>query len=349
MRAPPPLDVDGQVSSLGGKGSFLGKVTLSLVLAAAVYLGLLLYGRGGELGAALRGFHVVYLVPIFALVLANYGLRFARWQYYLRRCGARVPWRESAAVFVSGFAMSITPARVGELLKCVLLRDEARVKMSVSVPLVVADRLADVVAVSILVAAGTLHYSAARGISLLIIAGVTVLLLILAFSPWVAQSALWLFSRRDARRTTASTDAVRQAAAIFASLLRGRALIVGTALGVLAWLAECAALYLVLGGLGSWKLTLFAATFTYGLSTLGGAVSLLPGGLGVTEVGMTTLLVLLGVAREVAVAGVLVVRLCTLWFATALGIGVYLWHRHRLSRAQALRREDAWAVREGLP
>jgi len=162
---------------------------------------LLLYWRVGELGVALRGFRLAYLAPVLALVLVNYGLRFARWHYYLRRCGARVPWRESAAVFLSGFALSITPARVGELLKCVLLRDEAGVKMSVSVPVVVADRVNDLVAICILVAAGMLRYSAARGASLLAIAAVAALVAVLAFSPWIADGATRLFARRFAKQS----------------------------------------------------------------------------------------------------------------------------------------------------
>jgi glycosyltransferase 2 family protein len=318
-----------------GKRSLLGRLVLPLVLAAAAYLVLIMYGRFDELGAALRSFRLVYLVPVLALVLANYSLRFGRWHYYLRRCGARVPWRESAAVFLSGFAMSITPARVGELLKCVLLRDEAGVKMSVSVPVVVADRVNDLVAVCILVAAGVLRYSAARGASLLAIAAVAALVAVLAFSPWIAAGATRLFARRFAGESPAPAVAVREAAGVFALLLRGRALVFGTALGVLAWFAECAALYLVLGGLSSWTLTLYAATFVYALSTLAGAMSLLPGGLGVTELGMTALLVLFGMPRETAVAAVLIVRLCTLWFAAGLGVVVYLLHRRRFVRARA--------------
>jgi uncharacterized protein (TIRG00374 family) len=318
--------------SANGTGSPVGKLVLPLILAAAAYLILIVYGRFGELGAALHSFRLAYLAPVLALVLANYALRFGRWHYYLRRCEAAVSLRESAAVFFSGFAMSVTPARVGELLKCVMLRDEADVKMSVSVPVVVADRVNDVVAVCILVAAGTVRYSVARGAILLAIAIIAALVVALGFSPWIAGSATRLYGRRFARDSATPSVAVSEAAGVFAQLLRGRALLIGTTLGVLAWFAECAALYLVLGGFGSWTLTLYAATFVYALSTLGGAVSLLPGGLGVTEVSMTALLVLFGVARETAVASVVVVRLCTLWFAAGLGVVVYLVHRRRMAR-----------------
>ena len=50
---------------------------------------------------------------------------------------------------------------------------------------------------------------------------------------------------------------------------------------------------------------------------------------------MTALLVAFGVARETSVAAVVVVRLCTLWFAAGLGVVVYLLHRRRVARLNA--------------
>jgi hypothetical protein len=132
------------------------------VLAATGYLALALWSHAGELGASLPRFRAVFLVPVPALVLANYGLRFARWHYLLRLGGAHVAPRESAALFLSGFAMSITPGRMGELMKSVMLRDEAGVPLGVSIPVVIADRANDGVAAAVLVAAGMAGFSGAR-------------------------------------------------------------------------------------------------------------------------------------------------------------------------------------------
>jgi uncharacterized protein (TIRG00374 family) len=65
-----------------------------------------------------------------------------------------------------------------------------------------------------------------------------------------------------------------------------------------------------------------AATFIYATMTIVGALSFLPGGLGVTEAGMLGLLGKLGTGtgRGVAAAATFVTRLCTLWFAVAAGL-----------------------------
>ena len=69
-------------------------------------------------------------------------------------------------------------------------------------------------------------------------------------------------------------------------------------------------------------LELRAATFIYAAMTIAGALSFLPGGLGVTEAGMLALLVKFGVGltRGSAAAATFVTRACTLWFAVAIGL-----------------------------
>ena len=56
--------------------------------------------------------------------------------------------------------------------------------------------------------------------------------------------------------------------------------------------------------------------------TIAGALSFLPGGLGVQEIGMVKLLVVQadGVSEPVAAAATFVTRLCTLWFAVVVGV-----------------------------
>jgi uncharacterized protein (TIRG00374 family) len=60
-----------------------------------------------------------------------------------------------------------------------------------------------------------------------------------------------------------------------------------------------------------------------------GALTLLPGGLGSTEAGTVSLLSLQGVSLAAAVPATLLIRLMTLWFATALGVLCLLIPRRR--------------------
>jgi uncharacterized protein (TIRG00374 family) len=87
---------------------------------------------------------------------------------------------------------------------------------------------------------------------------------------------------------------------------------------VLGWLAEGAALYLLLHHLGA-PVSLPQAVFVFAFGMIVGAISMLPGGLGSTELSMVGLLVALGVDTDVALVATAIVRLTTFWFAVAIG------------------------------
>jgi uncharacterized protein (TIRG00374 family) len=71
----------------------------------------------------------------------------------------------------------------------------------------------------------------------------------------------------------------------------------------------------------------------YASTTIVGALSFLPGGLGVTEGAMTMLLVRGAVGLDGAAAfdATLLTRLATLWFAVLLGLGCLVVARRRAS------------------
>ena len=86
-------------------------------------------------------------------------------------------------------------------------------------------------------------------------------------------------------------------------------------------------MYLVLLGLGipaGWH-TFSMAVFTLSFSTVIGAVSTLPGGLGAVEVSMAGMLILLlTLPASTATAATLIIRFATLWFGVGLGLSVWL-------------------------
>ena len=63
------------------------------------------------------------------------------------------------------------------------------------------------------------------------------------------------------------------------------------------------------------------AVFTLSFSTVVGAVSALPGGLGAAEVSIAGMLTLLGnISPAVSTSATLLIRLATLWFGVLLGL-----------------------------
>ena len=155
------------------------KVWLLIPLTAVVFAGLVTYGDLGDMGGRLANFPVAFLFGALALAALNYWLRFLRWAYYLRFLGISVLFSVSGLVFLSGLAMSVTPGKLGELLKCYLLRDHSGVPVFRSAPVVVMERVTDVASVALLGLTGLalLPLVVSLGLTLVLLVGGGVTLL----------------------------------------------------------------------------------------------------------------------------------------------------------------------------
>lgn len=254
---------------------------------------------------------------ILGLSLANYLLRFVRWDYYLRQLGHTVPLLANLSVYLAGFGFTTTPAKVGEAVRTIYLKPY-KVTYVDGLAAFFVERLVDMIAMIIVASLAAFAFASTRWL-----VGLT-LLVTLAFIPLIHSEKFVAFL--DRQRLNLKSDRFRSMGAHLlgmmrssAGLLRSGPLYVGLALGLLAWLAEGYALYIVLDRLGA-DLPIFLAAGIYGVSVLAGAVSFVPGGLGGTELVMGSLLVLAGVDAATSVSAVIICRIATLWFAVALGL-----------------------------
>ena len=289
---------------------------LPAVLTVGVFVALAGYGDFGGTVDEIGKLPVSYLLAALGLASANYLLRFLRWAFYLRVLKIEAPAGISALVFLSGLAMSITPGKAGELVKCYLLHSRTGVPVSRSVPVVVMERLTDVISVIIL---------GLTGIALLPAPIIGVLAVVLVLSLC---GLLFAVSRRASRLASLPmlsrwSDLLRDSQQGFRELAAPRVMATGVAVGVGAWFAEGLALWIILKGIGS-DISLVRALPIYAAATLVGAATALPGGLVGTEGSMVAFLQQSGVTRVGASAGTVLVRLVTLWFAVAVGLAALL-------------------------
>ncbi len=296
---------------------YLRALVISLIAAAAAYLLASLWGGWRDvLQAGLRvGAGGVAIALVFSLL--NYGLRFLRWQYYLHLLEQDIPPAPSLRIYLSGFALTTTPGKAGELVRSVLLTTRG-VTYRQSVAAFFSERLSDLIAVLLLAAGGALSFPHAGQLFALLVPAVVVLVLLLQAHGWLRELKHWLQAHARNRLLAFAenlVDVVLHSARLYAPL----PLLAGLVLGVTAWAAEGVAFWLMAHWMGL-SVPLDVAVFIYAFSMLAGAASFLPGGLGGAELVMIGLLVLNGVAKPEAVALTLLIRMTTLWFAVVLGL-----------------------------
>ena len=285
-------------------------------------IGLGLYADFGRLGDELASFRWELFPLALALTALNYLIRFWRWDRYLARLAIQVPPGRSFAIFVAGLTMTITPAKLGELLKSGLLKRSFAVPVRRSAPVVLAERVTDATGVVVLAVAGG---AGTRSWPLLVLALVAVAAVVaLVRSPLLERFA----------RLGEAPGAAR-------ALLGTRLLLGMTLLSAVSWFCECLAAYVCVRGLRL-DLSLADTIVVFSLGSLAGALSFLPGGLGAAETSMTGLMRVLGdVSKAAAAAATLLIRIATLWFAVALGLlGLAVEERLARERAQPVRRSS---------
>ncbi len=288
------------------------KWLLLAVLTVGVFVALVGYGDFGGTIDEIGNMSISNLLAGLGLALSNYLLRFLRWAFYLKVLKIEAPVDISALVFLSGLAMSVTPGKAGELVKCYLLNSKTQVPVSRSAPVVVMERLTDVISVIIL------------GLTGFVLLPVPVIM-VLAVALVVSVIGLMFALSRHALRLTGLpilskwSELLRDSQEGFKELAAPRVMVVGVAIGALAWFAEGLALWVILRGIGS-EIDLVRALPIYAAATLVGAVTALPGGLVGTEGSMLAFLQQSGVTRAGASAGTVLIRLVTLWFAVLVGL-----------------------------
>jgi uncharacterized membrane protein YbhN (UPF0104 family) len=321
-----------------GLGRWQGRAVILSVLAAAIaYLGFSIWSGWAHVVHAIVRVGGSGMAVLLMLSLGNYAFRFLRWQTLLRSLGHRVPIVASLRIYLAGFALTTTPGKTGEAIRGVFLRP-----LGVPYPATMAaftgERLSDLLAL-VLLAIVCLPAHPELRVAILVAfvgsAGAAILI-----GPLLLRAVLRYASGRGRshRLARAGAELLREIGRCHAP----RTVLISAACSMAAWTAEAYALALLVGWLG-FHCPVSYAMFVYAAAMVSGALSMLPGGLGGTEAVMSATLIGGGMAPADAVAATIAIRLCTLWFAVALG-ALALTAQNRTERRVSPRRGAAVAL-----
>ena len=312
---------DREEPASAGMPGGLRKVELWAVGSAAAFaLVALVAGMaagGTEALAHLQRIGPGVLLALLGLSLLNYAVRALRWLLFSAGAGLRVPAGPNLLYYVAGLAMSTTPGKMGEAVRLWFLRRGHGLAYERTAGLMIADRLSDAAAAVLLTLAGLggafAGHAAGIGAGALVVASASALLLAPRWSrPMVG------LAYRIVGRAPRLFGRIRMMLLHTGRLGTPGMYLGGLALALVGWGAEAYALKLLLDALGA-DVTLAQAAFVFCFAILVGAIAMLPGGLGGTEISMVGLLMALGVEAHLAIAATAVIRVTTLWFAVLLG------------------------------
>jgi len=292
------------------------KIIIGIVLAAIVYLGFSIYVDFEKLLEAFALFDFRYFPLILFLSFFNYYLRFERWDYFLRKLNIKIPRKISFSIFIGGLIMSITPGKVGELLKSYLIKEYNGTSIHQSAPVILVERLGDFVSLLMVAMVGAIYFNFGREIVLITLIVFGALLFGLSYRPF-AEPVIKFFSRLKPFHKISEKILVAYEHSYI--LLRPVPLFSMLLLASVAWGFEAFGLYLILKIFHT-DATFFWSLFIYSFSTIIGGLLLVPGGIGPTEGSLTLLLVRTKIPLNISFVATFLIRVATLWFAILMGI-----------------------------
>ena len=295
-----------------------------IILGFLVLLGLTLFGDIQEIRQTMGRFKWSIFPVVLLFTLFNYSLRFIKWNYYLKLIGvSNLSWKESLRIFLAGFPLAVTPGKIGEVLKGVWVNKRWGIPVGRAVSVVVAERISDGLAVLGLSVLGVIAYPKYWPGFVIVLCLLLAVVIMSQIRP-LAMAVLEFGEKIPLmRKFTASLREFYEGSFY---LFKPLSTVIGVGLGVISWFGEGIGFYLILVGLGlpaTFK-TLSVAVFVLSFSTIIGAISALPGGLGAAELTIAGMLAFIaGLEPAVASSATVLIRLATLWFGVGLGLIVW--------------------------
>lgn len=326
----------------------LRRTLYAVVAGALLYAAAMLYFDASAIAAQLADYPWWRFIAALALSSLNYLLRFAKWELALGWLAVRaqapgLTRTRSLVIYLAGLSMSISPGKLGEVLRSALLKASDGVAFSRTAPIVVADRLTDLVALVVISLVGVSQLASVLPIVLatavLVVTGVVVL-----GSPSISRPLL----RRAARlpvvgRFAARAELLVDSAAV---VLRLGPLAILSGISIVGWGLECVGFWLVLNGFTGVDASPSTAAFLWCTSTLVGALSFLPGGLFAAEgsLALATVRWVAGATTQIALAATMLGRAATLWYGELVGgVALAVFLRDPALRARAFAAEPEHA------
>ncbi len=288
-----------------------------------VIAGLAVLNEGvGTFVSTLESINLFYFFLALVVILLADLMMFPKWQFFTRRLGVRISWKKNLLVYLSMFAMELTPGRWGRAVVSFTLNRITGKDFGATFPAVVADVFTDFLGFALLSLIAIFFVGSKYIISSLVI----MILLLIPFAFMFHKTPFRLFKRALSRVSFMKTFFEVGEMYFENNTKLGGGIYAYSLLYTLpAMFMNSVAFYLIVYSFGIPLNILYlpVIVFIYTSSALFGMITGVPGSIGATETALIAYLVAflggLGVTFGIAAAITIFTRIANLWFVEAFG------------------------------
>ena len=292
------------------------KIVPIIVIVIIVYAIFLFLADIDKITDKIINFKPEFILIIIPLTILSWIIIYLRWNILLKTIKVEIPHSINFQIFLASGALGITPGKVGELFKSQILKDKFNIPRTKTAPLFIVEKFLDSIGALIVTLFGIWFFPE---IGYLAIFGLFVLLLVFKIltSKKLFDKALILFCKF--KYFQKYFEPLSSSHEILNHTLYNKNMLLLSLLSIAYWIVIGAAAFFVVQGFGISTIELLNMISIYSSSIILGALSFIPGGIGVAEGSLIGLFLLQSIDFSEAIVIVVLIRLFTLWFSTIVG------------------------------
>ena len=292
------------------------RLILVLVAVVGIYAIFLFVSDYNIISEKISNFKINYLPLILFFVSASWIPLIIKWHFLLKNSEVDVPLTKSIAVFFSGVAFEITPGQIGALIKSQILKTSYNIPRTKTVPIVIVEKVYDLIGAILASVIGIIIL----GMEIYLIAiAISVLAFIFFFMYYKPASELFFNRITKLKFFSKHIENISGFYEIVQKSTNVRAATICILLALAYWFMVSAAAYYTLISFDVNILDYLKVLAIYSTSTLLGAISFIPAGIGITEGSIAGLFTLNGIDVSTALILSIMIRIFTLWYSVGVG------------------------------
>ena len=292
------------------------RLILILVAVVGIYAIFLFASDFGIVLEKISNFKINYLPLILFFVSASWIPLIIKWHFLLKNSEVDVPLTKSIAVFFAGVAFEITPGQIGALIKSQILKTSYNIPRTKTVPIVIVEKVYDLIGAILASVIGIIIL----GMEIYLIAiAISVLAFIFFFMYHKPASELFFNRITKLKFFSKHIENISGFYEIVQKSTNVRAATICILLALAYWFMVSAAAYYTLISFDVNILDYLKVLAIYSTSTLLGAISFIPAGIGITEGSIAGLFTLNGIDVSTALILAVMIRIFTLWYSVGVG------------------------------
>jgi len=294
-----------------------GKFFILLVAVIFFYVIILFFSDFNKIISGLNqiDYSLLFLAfPIFFLSMLT-----SSWRYHLMlsELDIKIKFKESFLIYHTGLSMLITPGGSGELIKSYILKKKINKSISSTTPIVIYEKFYNFFAIIVIIGILLLFTNYVES-QIIFVIGITItgfIFLLVRYSIGVNFVNQLLRKTKFTQKFVINSIEFREAGE---KLGRTKIFLKLLSISLLSKFILVFVIFIIFKSL-SLDFNIFSSAQIFFTSTLMGVLTLIPGGIIVTETGMLGMLVTNDIDFSKASLSVLIIRAVTFWFPIMFG------------------------------